>query len=177
MRGTWAVENGQVLMLFNAMLERLKALFSEIGSDDAASHGSGQDDQTLPLAAAALLVHAARLDNDFADSERDMIRSILGERFHLSSDEADTLITSAEADDQGGLYEVTRLIRDRLPPEDRVQILEMLWEVAYADGVLSDYEANMARRVAGLLYVPDHESGAARQRVLERLNLNGNDVG
>jgi uncharacterized tellurite resistance protein B-like protein len=47
----------------------------------------------------------------------------------------------------------------------------MLWEVAYADGVLDEYEDSLLRRVGGLIYVPDRERGMARQRVLRRLGL------
>ena len=49
----------------------------------------------------------------------------------------------------------------------------MLWEVVYADGELHDYEASLLRRIAGLLYVPDRESGEARKRVLARLGVEG----
>jgi len=66
----------------------------------------------------------------------------------------------------------TKAIKDRLEPEERGSIMEMLWEVAYADGELHDFEANLARRVAGLLFVSDRESGDARKRVLARLDLN-----
>ena len=58
-----------------------------------------------------------------------------------------------------------------MPPEERVGILELLWEVVYADGTLHDYEASLLRRVAGLLYVSDRESGEARLRVMERLGI------
>jgi uncharacterized tellurite resistance protein B-like protein len=50
-------------------------------------------------------------------------------------------------------------------------MIEMLWEVVYADGRLDDYEANLMRRIAGLIYVSDGESGSARKRVLDRLGL------
>ena len=53
----------------------------------------------------------------------------------------------------------------------RIALIEKMWEVVYADGELDDYEANLLRRVAGLIYVPDRESGQARQRVLARLGL------
>ena len=58
-----------------------------------------------------------------------------------------------------------------LPAEGRVGILEPLWEVAYADGQLHVYEASLLRRVAGLLYVSDRESGEARLRVMAKLGL------
>jgi uncharacterized tellurite resistance protein B-like protein len=52
-----------------------------------------------------------------------------------------------------------------------VELIEMLWEVAYADGVLDEYEDSLLRRVGGLIYVPDRERGEARRRVLKRLGL------
>ena len=55
--------------------------------------------------------------------------------------------------------------------EERVKIIEMLWEVAYADGVVHHYEANLIRRINGLLYVSDRDSGAARKRVAARLGI------
>jgi uncharacterized tellurite resistance protein B-like protein len=69
------------------------------------------------------------------------------------------------------LYSFTRPLKDRLQPEERVRIIEMLWEVACADGKIDSYESGLVRRVAGLLFVPDKESGEARQRVLARLDL------
>ena len=68
-------------------------------------------------------------------------------------------------DESTELYGMIRVVRDHLAPEERIRIIEMLWEVAYADGDVDDYEANLVRRVAGLLYVPDRDSGAARKRV------------
>jgi uncharacterized tellurite resistance protein B-like protein len=50
-------------------------------------------------------------------------------------------------------------------------IIEMLWEVVYADGVLHDYEANLLRRIGGLIYVSDRDRGAARKRVMKRLGI------
>ena len=53
--------------------------------------------------------------------------------------------------------------------EERIELIEMIWEVVYADGELHDYEANLLRRLGGLLYVSDRERGDARKRVLARL--------
>jgi uncharacterized tellurite resistance protein B-like protein len=58
-----------------------------------------------------------------------------------------------------------------MPPEERVAIIEMLWEVVYADGTLHEYEASLLRRVCGLIYVTDQDSGTARKRVLEKMGL------
>jgi hypothetical protein len=61
---------------------------------------------------------------------------------------------------------VTRIINNRLPPEQRVAVIEMLWQVVYADGSVDDYESNLVRRVAGLLHVSDRDAGEARKRAI-----------
>ena len=134
--------------------------------EGAAGHG----DAELRLAAAALMVEAAKLDGSFDEAERDRIAALLEQRFGMGADDIATLIAAAdeETDLAGGLYGFTKTVRDNFDHAERVSMIEMLWEVAYADGVLHDFEANMLRRVAGLLYVTDQESGAARKRVLSR---------
>ena len=69
------------------------------------------------------------------------------------------------------LFSFTRILRDEYDQEERFKIIEMMWEVAYADGVLHDFESNLIRRATGLLHVSDQESGDARKRVLERLDI------
>jgi uncharacterized tellurite resistance protein B-like protein len=152
------------------MLDRLLALFG--GATDVSERGERQGIDDLHLAAAALMVEAARLDGRFDETERETIHRALCGRFGLAAADAEELIEDAttSAAESTQLYGFSRKIKDRLEPDDRVQIIEMLWEVAYADGHLHDYEANLVRRIAGLLYVPDQESGAARKRVIERLS-------
>jgi uncharacterized tellurite resistance protein B-like protein len=147
-----------------------KFLFRRKGAAPAGASGHG--DAELRLAAAALMVEAAKLDGAFDESERTRIAALLDRRFGMAADDIAALIAAAdeETDLAGGLYGFTKTVRDRFDHTERVSMIEMLWEVAYADGVLHDFEANMLRRVAGLLYVTDQESGAARKRVLGRLS-------
>lgn len=124
----------------------------------------------LQLAAAAILVEAARLDDDYDVSERRVIDTLLRERFSLDAEEADRLLEAARSatDHAVELYTYTRRIKDAFDEDERIRMIEMLWEVVYADGTVDDLEANLLRRVAGLLYVTDRESGEARKRVLDR---------
>ncbi|HEV2547290.1 MAG TPA: TerB family tellurite resistance protein, partial [Stellaceae bacterium] len=69
------------------------------------------------------------------------------------------------------LFRFTRIINARLTSEQRVELIEMLWEVAYADGILDPLEDAMLRQVGGLVDVADAERGAARQRVMKRLGI------
>lgn len=125
------------------------------------------------VAAAALMVEAARLDGTFSDVERDRIQKLLIERFGLTPWLAAELLARAErtATESVAWQGFTKAIKDGLAPEERIGVIEMLWEVAYADGKLHDYEASLLRRVTGLLYVGDRESGDARLRVLARLGI------
>jgi uncharacterized tellurite resistance protein B-like protein len=94
---------------------------------------------------------------------------LLGKRLGIADPQALFVEAEEEAAASTDFYQVTRIIKDRLEPDERVSIIEMLWEVAYADGEVHDYEANLIRRVAGLLHVEDRDAGEARRRVLERM--------
>ena len=152
------------------MINRIKKLFSGV---DAPSVATQDSMEAHVLAAAVLMVEAARLDGDFDLSERQSIRALVTGHFGLDEEEADALINEAEFvhDDTNHLVRFTRTIKDSYPPEERIAIIEMLWEVVYADGVLHDYEANLLRRIGGLIYVSDRDRGAARKRVMERLGI------
>lgn len=118
-------------------------------------------------AIAALLVEAARADGVYLDSERAAIEGVLAERFGLDAAGAAELRTDgeeaqAEASD---IVRFTRVIKDAIPFEERVGVIEAVWRVVYADDDGEAHEANLVRRLCGLLYVPDVEAGLARQRV------------
>lgn len=151
------------------MLTRIKELF-------APKAGSAKDvpvRDRLHLAAAALLVEAAATDAEYGARQREIVERLCREQFALDAAEAAELVRDAELEIEGTneLYGFTRVVREAMPPEERVAIVEMLWEVVYADGTLHEYEASLLRRICGLIYVTDRDSGAARKRVLERLGL------
>ncbi|MBL6928661.1 MAG: TerB family tellurite resistance protein [Rhodospirillales bacterium] len=151
------------------MISGLKSLLFGKSESGNSADGAGQE---LQLAAAALLVEAATMDGSFTGPERETIGHVLGAHFNLEVEAADALIEKADAAVAKSVQILgfTKIIKDRLEPEERGSIMEMLWEVAYADGELHDFEANLVRRAAGLLYVSDRESGEARKRVLARLD-------
>ena len=154
------------------MLDRIKALFDN-GAETAAELLT-RDDQ-LQLAAAALLVESAHMDGAFDEKERSSIEALLKSSFELSDVECSTLIEEADqaVRETGQLYAFTRVIKDRFGEAERINMIEMLWEVAFADGRADDYEHNLIQRVAGLIYVSDRDRGAARKRVIARLGIDG----
>ncbi|MGI9494148.1 MAG: TerB family tellurite resistance protein [Geminicoccaceae bacterium] len=153
------------------MFARLKRLIGDAAApvDGRTSH-SFEEKQ---LAAAALMVEAARLDSAFDEVERERIETLLQNQFALRPEEAKDLLAAGQeaSDDSVEWQGFTRSIKDGFDHDERIAIIEMLWEVAYADGELHDYEASLIRRITGLLYVPDRESGEARKRVRTRLGL------
>ncbi len=154
------------------MINRIKALLA--GGGQSKSLEKKEEPETEPrLAAAALLVEQAKVDGDFDDRERRRIFDLLADRFALNQEETETLIRAAdEAVDQSSqLYAFTRLIKDHYTPEQRIGMIEMLWEVAYADGRVDHFEANLMRRVGGLIHVSDRDRGEARKRVIARLGI------
>ncbi len=158
------------------MIDRIKRLFAAMGDAAPAPPGlageAGGADE-LQLAAAALLAEVALCDDSFDDDERAAIVGLVGDRFGLSESQALGLVAAGEkaAADATQLLRFTRVIKDNFSPAERVELIEMIWEVVYADGVLHDYEDSLLRRIAGLIYVSDRDRGEARKRVLARLGV------
>jgi uncharacterized tellurite resistance protein B-like protein len=159
-------------MIGKAMLNRIKALLFDDGRP-AAQAGTMPRPDELEVAAAALLVEAAQMDERYEEQERTKIAALMRAHFGLSEEEVESLLSEAQrrVDESHQLFGFTRIVMERFSYDERVQLMEMLWEVAYADGKLHDYEASLIRRVAGLIHVPDRESGDARKRALGRLGL------
>jgi uncharacterized tellurite resistance protein B-like protein len=149
------------------MIESIRQLLNGGFSDSA------DDRASLEVALAALLVEAANSDQHFDEAERTTISRLLERRFCLSHGQARELLARGEreADRSVEIFHLTRTINERWSRAERVALIEMLWEVAYADGVLDKYEDSLLRRVGGLVYVSDRERGLARRRVLERLGI------
>jgi uncharacterized tellurite resistance protein B-like protein len=125
----------------------------------------------LRIAAAALLVEAAAVDDSFDEAERGAIREVLQRHFSLGVEDGHRLLEAGERtrDASAQLYGFARTVNDRLDMAERIALIEMLWEVAYADGELDPLEDTLLRRVGGLVDVSDRDRGLARRRVLERL--------
>jgi uncharacterized tellurite resistance protein B-like protein len=129
------------------------------------------DRDGLQIAVAVLLIEAARMDNHFDDIERRVIERVLAQKFQLSPEQTQELVRKAveTGERSNQLYPFTRLAVERMDATQRIGLIEMLWEVAYADGVLDPEEDALLRRIAGLIYVSDVDRAAARLRVTERL--------
>ena len=146
------------------MFDRFLSFFEDKRTSSAGHEGHTPDE--FHLAAAVLLVYAASVDGEFDRAERDRIEWLCEHRFELAAEEAHALIEAAEreAGEAVQLLRFTRTIKDGFSYEERVHLVEMLWEVVYADRVVEAHEAQLMRRIAGLIYVDDRDSGIARSR-------------
>lgn len=152
------------------MYEQLKMF---LGGKVSRDNISDQNDHDLHLAAAALLLEAAFSDGNYTSDEQGRIRILLQTHFNLTEIETNNLIIEAEkvVDKSVQLYGFTRIVKDKYNQEERINIIEMLWEVCFSDGKADKYETNLIQRVAGLIFVSDRERGLARKRVMARLGI------
>ena len=128
------------------------------------------DDTGYRLAATALLIHVISIDGQPSEAEKRKLHSLIESRFGLDPGTADQLIASAtlvegEAVD---LYHFTSVIMRSVDEEGRLRIVEMMWEVVYADGQVSEFEDNVVWRAADLLGVSSRDRIELKHRVAER---------
>lgn len=160
-----------VLTFLSATFAGLSALFAlKIIKRRRAAAAEAAGAEKLHLAVATLLAVVALGDGRFDTVERAEIEGLVCARFGLSEIEAGRLVDAAEreARDEIDLVPFTSIIKDNFPHTERVDLIEMLWEVAYASGEPHDHQDAQVRLIAGLIHVSDRDRGAARKRVLER---------
>ena len=125
------------------------------------------DDATFALA--VLLIEVARSDDRVEVREQGIIERVLARRFGLDRSEVTRLMKAAEegAIKAIDLHHFTQTVVRKFSEEERIGVVEMLWEVAYSDGILTGDEDALIRRVAGLIYVSDWERGEAKRRITQ----------
>ena len=130
-------------------------------------HPSQFADNDYRLAAVALLVHAATIDGDMSERERDKLHTVVKSRFALTDAQADELIDKATAAEHEAvdLYHFTSLLNRVLDEEGRAKVVEMMWQIVYADGRRDELEDNLLWRAADLLGVSARERIELRQRI------------
>ena len=115
------------------------------------------------------MVEVARADFDQDDREMAVVEQELAGKFGLSADEIAAITQQAQqtADREVSLHRFVETLNDELGYDDKIAVLEMLWRVAYADGVLEKHEEHLMRRYADLLYIPHRDWIQAKLRVEE----------
>ncbi len=162
------------------MLDGLRQFIADVVSPTA-QPDRAFDDTGYRLAATALLIHVISLDGEPSETEKRKLHSLIESRFGLDRGTADQLIASAtlvegEAVD---LYHFTSVIMRSVDEAGRLRIVEMMWELAYADGAVSEFEDNVVWRAADLLGVASRDRIELKQQVAGRQpapRLGGPDI-
>jgi uncharacterized tellurite resistance protein B-like protein len=147
------------------MFESFKNFVADIV--DGEKHPSQFGDDDYRLAAVALLVHAATIDGDMSQNERDKLHFVVKRRFALDDALTDELIDKAtQAEHEAvDLYHFTSLLNRTLDEEGRARVVEMMWEIVYADGRRDELEDNLLWRAADLLGVSQRQRIELRRRI------------
>jgi uncharacterized tellurite resistance protein B-like protein len=155
------------------MFETFKKFVSDLA--DGETHPSRFAENDYRLAAAALLVHAAAIDGVISDVERERLHVLIKRWFDLDDAATDELLSAATTAEQESidLYHFTSLLGRSLDEDGRLRVVEMMWEIAYADGHVSEFEDNLIWRAADLLGVSTRERVELRQQVAAN---RGNDA-
>ena len=115
---------------------------------------------------AALLIHAAKIDENYTDAEKKIIKKALMELNSMSSDQTDDMIKLAEKkeEESNQIVEFTKEIK-KYSMEFRLKIIEVIWKIVYSDGTSDDYESNLIRRICGLLYISGKDNGIIKTKI------------
>ena len=118
----------------------------------------------------ALLVHAAKIDDNYTDVEKKIIKKALISLNRITPNEVEELLKKAEKIEQESnqIVAFTREIKKN-SMEFRIKIIEILWKIVYSDASSDSYESNLIRRVCGLLYISDRDSGMIKLKVKNSL--------
>lgn len=140
----------------------LEALFA---SDEIVAKKPSRE-RLLQVATATLLLEVVRADFEVQQSEMDKLQALLASRFQLDDKELDQILAEAEqeADHLVSLQHITRQLNEQFSEQEKVRVIEMMWEIVFADGNLDHYEEHLIRQVAELLYLPHSTFIQARHK-------------
>ena len=150
------------------MFEIFKSAISKIKNNDKEVH---KEEVKALSSIVALLVEAASVDGNIGEAEKSHISLILNKQLNIEETEANEILEEAiiKSQDQIEIWSKTHDIRKEMDYEERLKIVELMWEIVLVDQVLDVFESQLMRRVAGLLFVSDFDSGICKKRAIEKL--------
>lgn len=153
------------------MLRTLKDLFDSLSQRESPS--PADEEHRLQLACAVLLMEVMRAEPDLRDEERQAVMAALRRKFTLSPDEVERLVELADekARTANDFFGFTSTLNDSLGHEQKVRVVEYMWQVAYADGEIDENENHLISKVAGLLHVTHGEYIAAKLHARQAAGL------
>ena len=150
------------------MLDIVKQFFSKTGAEVSKS-ADQTTEHDVRVAACALFVEMARIDEKFTEAEMDTILSIVQERYGLSREHADALVAEAdrELDKSVDLWQFARLINENYSTDEKIEIIEILWRMVFVDGKMDRYEHYLMNKLKNLLRLSHDQLIAAKLKVLD----------
>jgi uncharacterized tellurite resistance protein B-like protein len=147
------------------MFESFRKFLADVSQ--GGKHPAHFEPNDYRLAAAALLVHAAEIDGNISDLERTTLHQVIKRHFDLDETQTNTLLAEAtQAEHEAvDLYHFTRLLNRALDEDGRRRMVEMMWEIVYADGRVTEFESNLIWRAADLLGISSRERIELGRRV------------
>ena len=129
----------------------------------------GKNNQDSNILIAALLIHAAKIDENYTEIEKKIITKAIVDLSKLNFDKVKLIMEEAEKKEKESnqIVEFTREIK-KYPIEFRLKIIEIIWKIVYSDGKNDSYEATLIRRICGLLYVSDKDNGVIKEKILNQ---------
>ena len=149
------------------MFSNLKTAFQKVTSKDKKENEyEGEDIQAVII----LLLEACQIDGDTGKAELEYIKKLLVNKFSFTPDQAERNLLEAleKSDERIEIFSQIKIILNEMDHEERIDVIEMMWGVILSDGIIDDFEANLMRRMNGLLYVSGEESALAKQRALNQ---------
>ena len=124
-------------------------------------------DKESVIGISALLVHAAKIDEIYSSHEKDLIKDFI--KSYLNNDDVNEILKEAESveNDSNQLLNYTNIIKQN-SMEIKKDIMEHLWKVIISDNTVDQYEANLMRRICGLIYFPDKESAEIKLKLINK---------
>ncbi|BCA79265.1 TerB family tellurite resistance protein [Desulfuromonas sp. AOP6] len=147
------------------MLNRILGFLGGTETEKSSLQGA----ERIQVATCALLLELAHADSDFHEIEEMLVKDLVQQKFSLSQEAtADLLALSHEArEDSLDLFQFARQLNEHFSREEKLEIVEVLWRIVYADGVLDRFEDALMRQLTTLLRLSPKEMIAAKLKVLE----------
>jgi len=149
------------------MIERIKDFFGKVAKQGFSENETEKHHQTL-AAACVLLIEMAAADGKFSRAEKKRIMHMLRQEYQLSDEDADALIEAANEKRENSIdiWRFTNLINQHFTTEQKLQVIEMVWRIAYTDGKLDAHEDYLAHKLATLLRLTHQELIQAKLKVI-----------
>ena len=149
------------------MFSNLKTAFQNFTSKNKNEDEYEEEDIQAVI---ILLLEACQIDGDTGKVELEYVKKLLVHKFNFTSDQAEKNLLEVleKSDERIEIFSQIKIILNEMNHEERIDVIEMMWGVILSDGIVDDFEANLMRRMNGLLYVSGEESALAKQRALNQ---------